>query len=142
MSRSSKEPSMMVIDDFCFFNETNGAFKGYKAVVLKANHAGQKGKAITLNNHTATEFEHDVHYFPIYQMEIDNPMDEYNLIEHYFQKMLPADSKLEGTTRIFRYKASRKDITAWSAKGLTWQASTKNCWGSNHFNEVSKKLPL
>ena len=66
MSRLSKEPSLMVAEDFKFFIEIKGAFKGYRTVVLKASHAGKKNEDLTVSNHTQKDKEGNIMYLPIY----------------------------------------------------------------------------
>ena len=107
MSRSSKEPSEMVIDDFIFFTQTEGEFVDCPAFILKSNHNGQKNADITLSNHTHRDREDDRQYVPLYKMD-DDPMSEYNLVYTFFHKVLPPKDRIDGPARIFRYKASDK----------------------------------
>ena len=101
---------MMVIDDFEFFVETKGAFKGYKAVVMKTNNAGQKNNKLSVSNHTQKDKANNIIHVPIYQLNADDPMDEYNIIDTYINKLLPPKEMLQGNQRIFRYKARTKQI--------------------------------
>ena len=110
MSQSAKEPSSMVIDDFEFFVESKGAFKGYKAVVMKTNNAGQKNNKLSVSNHTQKDKAGNIIHVPIYQLNADDPMDEYNIIDTYINKLLPPKEMLQGNQRIFRYKAGVKQI--------------------------------
>ena len=72
----SKEPSLMVAKDFDFFIKTKGAFRGYRAVVLKATHAGKKNESLAVSNHTKMEKQGNIIYVPIYQINPDYPIDE------------------------------------------------------------------
>jgi len=107
MSRSSKEPSEMVIDDFIFFVQTEGEFVDCNAFILKSNHNGQKNADITLSNHTHRDREDDRQYVPLYQVS-DDPMNEYNLVHKFFHQVLPPKDRIFGPARIFRYIASKK----------------------------------
>ena len=75
MSRSSKEPSLMVAEDFKFFTVIKGAFKGYRGVLLKASHARKKNESLTVSNHTQKDKEGNIVYLPIYQINPKNPLD-------------------------------------------------------------------
>ena len=107
MSRSSKEPSEMVIDDFIFFTQTEGEFVDCPAFILKSNHNGQKNQDITLSNHTHRDREDDRQYVPLYKLD-DDPMSEYNLVHKFFHQVLPPKDRIDGPARIFRYQASEK----------------------------------
>ena len=101
---------MMIIDDFVFFVETKGAFKGHKAVVLKFNNAGQKNQDLSISKHIQTEKTDNIIHIPIYQLNKDNPMDEHNVVHIYIKKLLPP-SELLNNERVFPYKAQTKQIT-------------------------------
>ena len=110
MSRFSKELSMMVVSDFEFFVEIKGAFKGFNAVVLKSNHAGQKNDSLSVSNHTQKKKQDNIICVPIYQLNKEDPMDEYNIVHTYTKKLLPSKEMLKGNKRIFRYKAGAAKI--------------------------------
>ena len=111
MSRSSKEPSMMVAEDFRFFIKIKGAFKGYRAVVLKRNHAGKKNDSLTVSNHTQKDKEGNIMYIPIYQINPNNPLDEYNIVDTLINVTLPPKHLCkEQSSRIFRYGASKPQL--------------------------------
>jgi hypothetical protein len=118
MSRSSKEPSEMVIDDFEFFVQTEGEFVDCNAFILKSNHNGQKNADITLSNHTHRDREDDRLYVPVYQVS-DDPMSEYNLVHKFFHQVLPPKERIFGPARIFRYIASNKQIKV-SIYSVSW----------------------
>ena len=101
---------MMVVDDFVFSVETKGAFKGYKAVVLKSNNAGQKNQDVSVSKYTQKEKADNIIHVPIYQLNADDHMDEYNIVDTYINKLLPPKEMLNDNQRIFRYKAGTKDI--------------------------------
>ena len=67
---------VLVDEDFQFFIEIKGAFKGYRAVVLKASHAGKKNADLTISNHTQKDKEGNIVYLPIYQF---NPAPQLEL---------------------------------------------------------------
>ena len=127
ITRSSKEPSMMVVDDFVFFVETKGAFKGCKAVVLKSNNAGQKNKSLTVSKHTQKEIADHLIHVPIYQLNADDPMDEYNIVDTYINKLLPPKEMLQGNQRIFRYKAGGPQIKVSSIKYYIFMSVCDHC---------------
>ena len=111
MSRSSKEPSLMVAEDFNFFIETKGAFKGYCAVNLKASHAGKKNESLTVSNHTQKDKEGNIMYIPIYQINPDNPLDEYNIVNTLINVVMPPKHLLKDkNTQMFRYIASKPQL--------------------------------
>jgi hypothetical protein len=109
MSRSSKEPSEMVIDDFIFSVQKEGEFADCNAFILKSNHNGQKNADITLSNHTHRDREDYRQYVPLYQVN-DDPMNEYNLVHKFFHQVLPPTNHIIGPACIFRYIASNKQI--------------------------------
>ena len=111
MSRSSKEPSLMVAEDFKFFIEIKGAFKGYRAVLLKASHAGKKNESLTVSNHTQKDKEGNIVYLPIYQINPKNPLDEYNLVNMLINVVLPPKHLCKDqSSQIFRYVASKSQL--------------------------------
>ena len=111
MSRSSKEPSLMVAEDFKFFIETKRAFKGYRAVLLKASHAGKKNESLTVSNHTQKDKEGNIVYLLIYQINPKNPLDKYNLVNTLINVVLPPKHLCKHqSTRIFRYQASKSQL--------------------------------
>ena len=103
MSRSFKESSLMVAEDFKFFIKTKDAFKGYFAVVLKASHAEKKN--------TQKEKYYNIIYIPIYQINPDNPLDEYNIVNTLINVVIPPEYPLkEQNTQNFRYIATRPQL--------------------------------
>ena len=108
ISRLSKEPSLMVAKAFKFFIKIKGAFKGYRAVVLKASHAGKKNESLTVSNHTQKDKEGNIMYIPIYQINPNNPLDEYNLVNLLINVVLPPKHLCKDqSSRIFRYSAAK-----------------------------------
>ena len=111
MSRSSKEPSLMVAEDFNFFIETKGAFKGYRAVNLSAAHAGKKNESLTVSNHTQKDKEGNIMYIPTYQINPNNPLDEYNIVNLLINVVLPPKHLCKDqSSRIFRYIAAKPQL--------------------------------
>ena len=100
----------MVIDDFGFFVEMQGAFKGYNDIVLKSNHAGKKNDSLTVFNHTQKDKVDNIIYVPIYQLNKNDHINKYNIVHTYIKKLLPPKELLKGNQRIFWYKAGIKEI--------------------------------
>ena len=78
--------------------------------MLKSNNAGQKNKDITVTKHTQKDIADNIIHVPIYQLNADDPMDEYNIVDTYINKLLPPKEMLQGNQRTFWYKAGMKDI--------------------------------
>ena len=111
MSRLSNEPSLMVAKDFKFSIETKGACKGYRAVDLLASHAGKKDESLIVSNHTQKDKEGNIMYIPIYQINPNNPLDEYNLVNTLINVVLPPKHLCKDqSSRIFRYVASKSQL--------------------------------
>ena len=106
--RSGKEPAALVRSNFTWFIVQEGHFKGCKAVVLKPTHGGQKGKALTLKNHTAKETLKNVQHLPI--LKGTGLFDCYKLLDLMCHKYMPPDTHIKGLPRIFRLEASVQTI--------------------------------
>ena len=96
MSRSSKEPYLVIVEDFCFFIKTKGAFKGYWDVVLKGTHTGKKNDSLTISNHTHQEKQDNIIYIYIYQINPADLLDEYNIVNTYINVCMPPKHLLKG----------------------------------------------
>ena len=79
----------MVANDFNFFIKTKGAFKDYQAVVLKATHARKKNESLIVFNHTQKAKQDNIIYIPIYQINPDNLLDEYNIVNMLIDVVMP-----------------------------------------------------
>ena len=104
--RSSKEPSLLVRDNWEFFIIQEGHFKGTPACRLNPDHAGQKNKAITMANHTVNDTLKDVQHLPI--LKTNKKFDTYTMIHRQLFDFLPSDEQIIGPARMFRKEASPK----------------------------------
>jgi hypothetical protein len=104
--RSSKEPSLLVRDNWEFFTIQEGHFKGTLACRLNPDHAGQKNKAITMANHTVNDTLKNVQHLPI--LKTNKKFDTYTMIHRQLFDFLPSDEQIIGPARMFRKEASPK----------------------------------
>jgi hypothetical protein len=104
--RSSKEPSLLVRDNWEFFTIQEGHFKGTLACRLNPDHAGQKNKAITMANHTVNDTLKNVQHLPI--LKTNKKFDTYTMIHRQLFDFLPSDEHIIGPARMFRKEASPK----------------------------------
>ena len=117
---------------------------GTPYLTLKNDHAGQKGKSLTLSNHTKKENHQGRHHSHIYK-DADR-FGLYNLMWLYDKHLLPPDQVLQdGDDTLFRYQANKQQIKKWKVKygkRCTWLASPlkSRVIGANQFNALAVRL--
>ena len=129
---------------FVCFHRFSGALKGTPYLTLKNDHAGQKGKSLTLSNHTKKDNHQGRHHSHIYKD--DDRFGLYNLMWLYDKHLLPPDQVLQdGDDTLFRYQANKQQIKKWKVKygkRCTWLASPlkSRVIGANQFNALAVRL--
>ena len=113
MLRGQKEPSLLIREDFLFTTMTEGYYEGCPCVHLRACHAGQKQKDVTLSNTARLDVTDRTNYQPLVRLS-DNPLDPYNMFENYFFLYLPPEDMRKTTggapIRLFQFPAAIADI--------------------------------
>ena len=143
MLRGQKEPSLLIREDFIFTTMTEGYYEGCPCVHLRACHASQKQKDVTLSNTARLDVTDRTNYQPLVRLS-DDPLDPYNLFESYFYLYLPPEDMRKTTggapIRLFQFPAAIADVKAWRKLNYKFVfAAGNNPWGKGYFNTASKK---
>ena len=129
---------------FVCFHRFSGPLKGSLYLTLKSDHAGQKGKSLTLSNHTKKDNHQGCLHSHIYKD--GDRFGLYNLMWLYVHHLLPPNQLLQdGDDTLFRYLANKQQIKKWSVKygkRCTWLASPlkSRVIGANQFNTLAVRL--
>ena len=100
--RSAREPRQLHVDSFEWGVIQDGHFDGTLYVKLKADHDGQKGKGITIKNHTVKQHLAQVNHVSI--LKHDGLFCLYNMLDLSINHYMPPKRLLEDVGYIFGKK--------------------------------------